>query len=109
MTITLTKNWVEIGPLTDISPLGTRIIKRAAGNIAVFRTADDRVYALDNKCPHKGGPLADGIVHGCRVTCPLHNWVLDLETGKAVAPDEGEAKTWPVKIEDGVVFVQIED
>lgn len=109
MTITLTKNWVEIGPLTDISPLGTRIIKRAEGNIAVFRTADDRVYALDNKCPHKGGPLADGIVHGCRVTCPLHNWVLDLETGKAVAPDEGEAKTWPVKIEDGVVFVQIED
>ena len=107
-TLTLTKKWVEIGPLSDIAPKGARIIKHAGGDIAIFRTSDDEVYALNNKCPHKGGPLSDGIVHGCRITCPLHNWVLELKTGKAVAPDEGEAKTWPVKVEDGMVYLEIE-
>lgn len=106
--MTANNNWVEIGPLDEIEPLGARIVKHATGDIAVFRTNDDKVFALDNKCPHKGGPLSDGIVHGCRVTCPLHNWVLELDTGKAVAPDEGKAKTWPTKLENGVVFLRIE-
>ncbi len=99
--------WVEIGPVREIPPLGARIIHREAGDIAIFRTGDERIFALDNKCPHKGGPLADGIVHGCRVTCPLHGRVFDLETGEAVAPDKGKAAIWPVRVEDGIVFLQI--
>jgi nitrite reductase (NADH) small subunit len=108
-SMTKTKHWVEIGPLKDIAPLGARIIRHVDGDIAVFRTQDDKVFALDNKCPHKGGPLSDGIVHGCRITCPLHNWVLELETGLAVAPDEGKAKTWPARVEDGMVYVELDD
>ena len=107
--MTKTTQWVEIGPLDDIAPLGARVISHKGGDIAVFRTSDDEVYALDNKCPHKGGPLSDGIVHGCRITCPLHNWVLELKTGEAVAPDEGKAKTWPVKVEEGRVYIELED
>jgi len=105
--MTITKNWVEIGPVDDIAPLGARIVKRATGDIAIFRAEDDQIYALDNKCPHKGGPLSEGIVHACRITCPLHNWVLELKTGLAVAPDEGKAKTWPVKVEEGVIYLQL--
>ena len=78
--------------LTDIPRLGARVIERAiesGGNIAVFRTAEDRVFALADRCPHKGGPLSQGIVHGDRVACPLHNWNIELETGTAVEPDQG--------------------
>lgn len=105
--LTQTEGWIELGPLEDIAPLGARIVRRPEGDIAVFRAENDKVYALDNTCPHKGGPLADGIVHGCRITCPLHNWVMELETGEAVAPDEGRVKTWPVEVRDGAVFLRV--
>jgi nitrite reductase (NADH) small subunit len=75
------------------------------GRLAVFRTADDRVFALEDRCPHKGGPLSQGIVHGTSVTCPLHNWVISLETGKALGADEGVARTISVKIEGGQLFI----
>jgi nitrite reductase (NADH) small subunit len=104
---TTTTEWVKVGRLADIPKLGSRVVRRAGGDIALFRTNDDSVYALKNKCPHKGGPLSDGIVHGCRVTCPLHNWVLELKSGEAVAPDVGHARTYPVKVEGGAVFVQL--
>ena len=65
------------------------MVRTASGNIAVFRTEDDEVFALDDRCPHKGGPLSQGIVHNKRVTCPLHNFVIELASGEAVAPDEG--------------------
>ena len=100
-------NWIEVGKMEDIPALGARIVRRKEGDIALFRTDKDEVYALDNKCPHEGGPLSEGIVHGCRITCPLHNWVMELDTGKAVAPDEGQAKTYPVKVEGGMVSVQL--
>ena len=64
--------------MNDIPQLGSRVVRTAAGDIAVFRTADDEVFALDDRCPHKGGPLTQGIVHDKRVTCPLHNWVIEL-------------------------------
>ncbi len=108
-TKTTGREWVEIGPLEDIARKGARVIRRKAGDIAVFRTSEDEVYALDNKCPHKGGPLSDGIVHGCRITCPLHNWVLELKTGEAVAPDEGRAVTFPVRVESGIVYVELDE
>ncbi|MFC7395625.1 nitrite reductase small subunit NirD [Chelatococcus sp. GCM10030263] len=92
-------SWIEIGSINDIPRRGARCVATPAGKIAVFRTADDRVFAIDDRCPHKGGPLSQGIVHGAAVTCPLHNWVIALDTGKALGADEGAVRTYPVKVE----------
>jgi nitrite reductase (NADH) small subunit len=99
--------WVRACNVADIPSLGARVVKSARGDIAVFRTAADEVFALANKCPHKGGPLAQGIVHGSKVTCPLHNWTIQLENGCATAPDEGCVRRYPVRVEAGEVFLQI--
>lgn len=83
-------NWKLIGKLQDIPPLGARIVRpEMGGAIAVFRNAEDEVLALHDKCPHKGGPLSQGLVHGRRVTCPLHGWNIGLADGRAVPPDVG--------------------
>jgi nitrite reductase (NADH) small subunit len=100
-------NWIEIGALKDIPRLGSRVVRAASGNIAVFRTENDEVFALDDRCPHKGGPLSQGIVHNRRVTCPLHNFVIELESGKAVAPDEGCTHSHPAKVENGIVWLSV--
>ncbi|WP_297105685.1 nitrite reductase small subunit NirD [uncultured Devosia sp.] len=97
--------WIELGSITAIPVRGARCVKTPSGKIAVFRTAEDQVFAIDNRCPHKGGPLAEGIVHGTSVTCPLHNWVFDLETGEAQGADEGSVQTYPVKVENGLIFI----
>lgn len=99
--------WIEIGTLNDIPVLGSRVVRTASGNIAVFRTSDDEVFALDDRCPHKGGPLSQGIVHNKRVTCPLHNFVIELRTGAAVAPDEGCTRAHPTKVEGGIVWLGV--
>ena len=99
--------WIAVGRLDDIPRLGARVVRTRKGDIAVFRTADDRVFALDDRCPHKGGPLSQGIVHNKRVTCPLHNFVIELESGKAVAPDEGCAHSHPAKVENGIVWLSV--
>lgn len=96
-------DWVSVGAVADIPRLGARVIRTQKGDIAVFRTADDRIFALDDRCPHKGGPLSQGIVHGERVTCPLHNWMVGLCDGQAVAPDEGCTATYDVRVEEGVI------
>lgn len=103
----LDDEWIEVGRLDDIPRLGARVVESPRGVIAVFRTDKDEVYALDDKCPHKGGPLSQGIVHGRRVTCPLHNWCLNLDTGEALAPDEGFTPYYPVKVVDGSVFLSL--
>jgi nitrite reductase (NADH) small subunit len=95
------ENWLDIGALEDIPPQGARVVKTVQGCVAVFRTADDRVFALSDRCPHKGGPLSEGIVHGLSVTCPLHTWVFSLETGRATGADEGAVATYPVRVEGG--------
>ena len=77
------------------------------GNVAVFRTADDRVFAVLDRCPHKGGPLSQGIVFGDRVACPLHNWSIELATGEAVAPDVGCARRFPAVVRDGTVYIDL--
>lgn len=102
-------DWVQIVSLQDIPRLGSRVVKRKDGkqDIAVFRTADDKVFALHDKCPHKGGPLSQGIVHGEKVTCPLHGWNIGLADGKAVEPDQGSTPCVAVKLENGVVFLQV--
>jgi nitrite reductase (NADH) small subunit len=96
--------WIAVGQLSDIPQRGARCVATPAGRIAVFRTADDRLFAIDDRCPHKGGPLSQGIVHGASVTCPLHNWVISLETGKAQGADEGCVPTIAVKVENGTVY-----
>lgn len=93
--------WFDIGTLDDIPLRGARCVTTPEGRVGVFRTADDKIYAIDDHCPHKGGPLSQGIVHGASVTCPLHNWVFSLETGKAQGADEGAVKTIPVRLENG--------
>lgn len=99
--------WIAVGRVADIPVQGARVVKSRLGDIAVFRAADDTVFALRNQCPHKGGPLSEGIVHGHAVTCPLHNWVISLKTGLVEGPDEGCARTIAVKVEDGTVFLDL--
>lgn len=98
-------DWIDVGPLSAIPPRGSRVIKTAHGCVALFRTHDDQVYALDDRCPHKGGPLSEGIVHGHSVTCPLHNWVFDLSTGIAKGADDGTVGTYPTRIENDRILV----
>lgn len=98
-------HFIDIAALSDIPPQGARLVKTEAGCVAVFRTADDRVFALQDRCPHKGGPLSEGIVHGTSVTCPLHAWVFDLNTGAAQGADEGAVRTYAVKVEGGRVWL----
>jgi nitrite reductase (NADH) small subunit len=92
--------------LEDIPKLGARRIGTGNSAIAIFRTADDRIFALRDSCPHKGGPLSQGIVFGDSVACPLHNICIDLKTGEAAAPDEGTVKRFEVRVVDGEVEVQ---
>lgn len=90
--------WTRICTLDEIPVLGSRVVRGTPhGDIAIFRTSDDEVFALHDKCPHKGGPLSQGIVHGKTVTCPLHSWKIGLDTGEAVAPDVGCARPFAAK------------
>jgi len=98
-------NWIDIGALEDIPLRGARVIKSKLGCVALFRTHENKVFAVDDRCPHKGGPLSEGIVHGASVTCPLHNWVFSLETGQAQGADEGEIGTYEGRVENGRILV----
>ena len=95
------KAWIDIGALAAIPVQGARLVKTPKGCIAVFRTAENEAYALEDRCPHKDGPLSQGIVHGRSVTCPLHNWVINLESGKAEGADEGQVAPVRLKVENG--------
>jgi nitrite reductase (NADH) small subunit len=101
------KDWIAVGRVDDIPRQGARVITTEAGPIAVFRTVDDEIFALRDKCPHKGGPLSQGIVHGRKVACPLHDWKIDLDSGRAVAPDEGCAARHAVRVSEGEVSLSL--
>ena len=103
------QEWQKIITVEEIPVLGSRVIKAPAGQIAIFRNSEDEVFAVLDECPHKGGPLSQGIVHGKSVTCPLHSWNIDLSTGCATAPDEGCAKSFAVKVEAGIVWLNREE
>jgi nitrite reductase (NADH) small subunit len=96
---------LDIAALEDIPQQGSRVVKTQHGCVAVFRTARDEVYALQDRCPHKGGPLSEGIVHGTQVTCPLHNWVFDMATGQALGADVGAVSTYPVQVQNGRILL----
>jgi nitrite reductase (NADH) small subunit len=99
--------WIDVGHLDDIPRLGSRVVTTPGIDIAIFRTSDDRVFALHDRCPHKAGKLSQGIVHGESVTCPLHNWVIGLTDGQAKDPDEGCARTVPVRLDDGRILLAL--
>ena len=101
-------DWIEIGTIDAIPRRGSRCVNTPAGRMAVFRTQDDQIFAIENRCPHKHGPLSEGIVHGASVTCPLHNWVFDLATGQAQGADEGQVRTYPIDIVEGRIFMAAE-
>jgi len=98
--------WTSICAVSDIPVLGARRVQRAKGpQVALFRTADDQIFALLDRCPHKAGPLSQGIVFGQAVACPLHNWTIALDSGCAREPDEGSTPTFSVRIEQGQVLL----
>lgn len=99
-------SWLDIGALEDIPVRGARLIKTKLGCVALFRTGEDEVFAVDDRCPHKGGPLSEGIVHGNSVTCPLHNWVFSLETGMSQGADEGQIATYEVRVANGRLEIE---
>ena len=99
--------WFDVGPLSAIPQRGARTVRMPRREIAIFRTASDEIFALENRCPHKGGPLSEGIVHGRHVTCPLHNWVISLADGEATGADKGCVRHFPVKLEGGRVFLNV--
>ncbi|MEM9433912.1 MAG: nitrite reductase small subunit NirD [Pseudomonadota bacterium] len=97
-------SWIDIGHVEDIPLRGARKIKTALGCVAVFRTGEAEVFAASNSCPHKAGPLSEGIVHGQSITCPLHNWVFDLNTGQAQGED-ARIDTFPVRVDAGRILI----
>ncbi|HAK63253.1 MAG: nitrite reductase small subunit NirD [Pseudomonadota bacterium] len=97
--------WIETGKVTDIPRLGARTVQAGGLRIAIFRTANDEIFALEDRCPHKDGPLSQGIVHGRSVTCPLHNQVFHLDSGQGADPDDGCARSIAVRVTDGRVFL----
>ena len=99
--------WTLICTIDEIPVLGSRRVERASGlDVAVFRNSQDNVFALLDRCPHKGGPLSQGIVFGTSVACPLHNWTIGLCDGQASAPDEGCTPKFSVKLDNGQVFLK---
>jgi len=101
--------WMEIGTVSEIPKLGARVVESAGGDIAIFRTADDEIFALFDSCPHKGGALSQGIVHGKAVACPLHNWNIDLVSGEVQGPDNGCSRTVAVSVNGDVIRLQMPD
>jgi nitrite reductase (NADH) small subunit len=99
--------WIDVGAVSDIPRRGARRAPTRTGDIALFRTGDDEVFALLDRCPHKAGPISQGIVHGRTVACPLHNWVIDLASGQPTGADAGKgcAPTVPVEIRDGRILL----
>ncbi len=98
--------WLDIGPADQIAPGTARTLPvRGGEEIAIFHTLDHNFYALVNRCPHKQGPLSQGIVHGNVVTCPLHSWNISLKSGEALGEDEGCVPTVPLRLDAGRLYL----
>jgi len=101
-------DWRLIGTIDDIPKQGARCVRNGALTVAVFRDADDRIFALEDNCPHRKGPLSQGIVHDGCVTCPLHNWVISLETGTAEGADVGHTPSYPVRLDGRDIYLSMQ-
>lgn len=104
----ITQNWIAVCTVNDIPVRGARCLPVKDKTIAIFRTARDEIFALEDKCPHKNGFLSQGIVHDGCVTCPLHNWVISLKSGEAQGADEGKVETFPIRIENNDVLINLD-
>ncbi|MCC7462235.1 MAG: nitrite reductase small subunit NirD [Gammaproteobacteria bacterium] len=100
-------DWLRICALEDIPRLGAKVVEIGKEQIAVFRNTEDEVFAIEDRCPHKGGPLSQGIMFDRRVACPLHGMTIHLDTGKAQEPDEGCTRKFRVRLVKGVVFLNL--
>ncbi|MBR7792959.1 nitrite reductase small subunit NirD [Undibacterium sp. FT147W] len=106
----MSEQWKMVCRVEDIPVLGARVVERQIKpDVAIFRNSENKIFALLDQCPHKGGPLSQGIVFGERVACPLHNWNIELPTGCAVTPDEGCTRRFNLKVEDDQVFLDAEE
>ncbi len=105
MDKTMEQNWIEICKVEEIPLLQARTVRAGDTVIAVFRLSDDRIRAVENRCPHKQGPLAEGIVSGDDILCPLHNWRIHLDDGQVAPPDEGCVRTYATRVENGQVLL----
>jgi nitrite reductase (NADH) small subunit len=103
----MTQNWMDAAALDSLTDQGARRLMVGETPVAIFKTQDGSVFAIIDRCPHKGGPLSQGIVHGHAVACPLHNWSISLETGQALAPDKGCVTTIPVQLVAGRVMLDV--
>ncbi|MDB5569998.1 MAG: nitrite reductase [Hyphomicrobiales bacterium] len=97
--------WIEVGGVGDVPLRGSRVVRAPGGDIALFKSADGHIFALRDQCPHKMGPLSQGIVHGRSVTCPLHNWIIDLESGEAQGADHGCSNVIALRVEAGRILL----
>ncbi|MEH6492531.1 nitrite reductase small subunit NirD [Halopseudomonas sp.] len=100
-------SWVDICALDEIPPSGVHVVMAPKGDIAIFRTSANQVFALDDRCPHQGASLSQGVVIGNLVVCPQHNWQIQLDSGRALTPDIGCSNTYPARIEAGRVQIAI--
>lgn len=100
-------NWMRVCPLEEIPRLGARVVQTEKGDIAVFRNATDEIFALNDKCPHKGGPLSQGIVFDRKVACPLHGMTIQLDSGEVAAPDHGCTHKYRVRVDKGDVYLNL--
>ena len=110
----MAEQWKLICEVDDIPVLGARVVQRGLAwqelsNVAIFRNGEDKIFALLDRCPHKGGPLSQGIVFGEKVACPLHNWNIELASGCATAPDVGCARAYSVKVDDGKIYLDLDE
>ncbi|TXT23961.1 MAG: nitrite reductase (NAD(P)H) small subunit [Gallionellaceae bacterium] len=99
--------WMRICPLEEIPRLGSRVVQTVKGEIALFRNGSDEVFALRDQCPHKGGPLSQGIVFERKVTCPLHGWTIQLDSGEAVEPDHGCTHRYRTRVDKGEIYLNL--
>jgi nitrite reductase (NADH) small subunit len=102
-------NWVKVTTLESIPKLGAIVVRSNGTEIGIFRLEDDRVFAVNNKCPHKAGPLSEGIVYGDKVACPLHSWKISLVDGRAEEPDIGKTACFNTKVENGIVYLEVKE
>lgn len=100
-------NWVKLVATEDIPTMGSRKVIIGETEIAIFKTRDGSIFAINNVCPHKQGKLTEGLVHEHVVTCPLHNWDIDLATGQALGNDSGCTNVYEIKIEEDVVYLNL--
>lgn len=99
--------WFKITEVENIPSMGSRKVVVGDMEIALFKTKDDSIFAINNICPHRQGKLSEGLVHDHVVTCPLHNWDIDLETGEAMGNDSGCTGVYETKIEEGIVYLKL--